>query len=670
METFEKKLGTGDNAPSGENCIVHCGNNQKISSINQALEVVGDDGTVFLEPGVYKENLVFSKKVKIVGVKDSILGMRATELPIIVFDSDKTCKIEEPVEIEGVLFTHDESIAFDKLEDYVGENGWVEKREDFYGHKDVDDNSLLCIENDAVLKNVGVLNSRNRGITFSKGAPVFENSVISHCCNAALCCEGMSAPKITNTHISNSLKMGVLIKNAATPQFADCCIHDNARNGIAVRDEANPKVSGCDVYNQLSNGIFVKNKAEGTFEKCDIHGNKLHGIALSGRAAPIINECKIHENGIEDGDCAGIMILETASPKINACNIFNNMGTGVKWFSSQSLDEWAESSQETKEYNEMWHKDSWYEEPTRLFYSSAGGMLYESLVHDNKENGVIIWGRAKPKIEKCKIHDNKTVGVGYPGVIVGQQATPQMIDCEVYSHLSYGIWLQSNAQGVYENCDIYNNENGVCVEKNAGGSFRLCHINDNKKRGMLIKNEASPIVEECKIYDHPKGGIWLIGNAQGIYSKCEIYDNEKCGVFVQNSVKGLFNECNVYGNRGYGFFVDGDSTLKVVKSKIHDNNTDDDGFSGIVVLGTAAPEFDNCEIFNHIKCGIWLQNQSQSLYSKCDIHDNEENGAYIQDSAKGVFSECHIYHNKIDGITMVDEANPKIINCNIHDNGE
>ena len=62
METFEKKLGTGDNAPSGENCIVHCGNNQKISSINQALEVVGDDGTVFLELECIRKIWSFRKK--------------------------------------------------------------------------------------------------------------------------------------------------------------------------------------------------------------------------------------------------------------------------------------------------------------------------------------------------------------------------------------------------------------------------------------------------------------------------------------------------------------------------------------------------------------------------------------------------------------------------------
>ena len=71
---------------------IRCGCNQEISLINQALDMVEDGGTVFLEPGVYKEHLVISKKVKIVGVKDSIMGMKSAEMPIIVLDSDKSCR--------------------------------------------------------------------------------------------------------------------------------------------------------------------------------------------------------------------------------------------------------------------------------------------------------------------------------------------------------------------------------------------------------------------------------------------------------------------------------------------------------------------------------------------------------------------------------------------------
>jgi len=453
---------------------IRCGKEQEICSIAEALSLIDNDGTIFIDPGVYKEHLDFTKKVKIIGVTDSIIEKNSNELPIVILDADKSCTISVPVEIEGIVFTHKESISFEKLGNYIDEANDSEKKRHIFEQNGAGEKPLLYVESDAILKNIGVLYSQNGGISFSKCSAIVEKSIISH-----------------------SRKMGVLIKDSATPQLVDCFIHNNIRNGIVVKDDANPRITGCKIYNQLSNGIFVKNKAEGTFERCDIYGNKLHGIALSGRAAPNINECRIYENGEEDGVCSGITILETASPKVNACDVFNNAGAGVKWFASQSLDEWAESSQKMEENDKRWHKSS-----TRISFSSAGGELCECHIHDNKENGVIVWGRAEPKIEKCEIHDNKTIGECFPGVIVGEQASPQMIDCEVFSHLSYGIWLQSKAQGVYENCVIYNNEDGVYIQDSAKGVFSICHIYHNKIDGITIVDEANPKIANCNIHDN------------------------------------------------------------------------------------------------------------------------------------------------------------------------
>lgn len=617
---------------------IRCGKEQDICSIAEALSLIDNDGTIFIDPGVYKEHLDFTKKVKIIGVTDSIVKKTSNELPIVILDADKSCTINAPVEIEGVVFTHKESFSFEKLGDYINGTDVNEKICHILEQNSADEKPLLNVESDAILKNIGVLYSQNGGISFSKCSAIVEKSIISH-----------------------SRKMGVLIKDSATPQLVDCFIHNNIRNGIVVKDDANPRITGCKIYNQLSNGIFVKNKAEGTFERCDIYGNKLHGIALSGRAAPNINECRIYENGEEDGDCSGITILETASPKVNACDVFNNAGAGVKWFASQSLDEWAESSQKMEENDKRWHKSS-----TRISFSSAGGELCECHIHDNKENGVIVCGRAEPKIEKCEIHDNKTIGECFPGVIVGEQASPQMADCKVYSHLSYGIWLQSNAQGVYENCGIYDNEDGVCVEKSAGGSFKLCHINDNKKRGVLIKNEASPLVEECKIYNHPNGGILLTENAQGTYLKCRIYDNEEQGVRIQDSAKGLFNECNIHGNKKRGVCTTNKSSPKFEMCDVHDNVGNGKNDPGFFFREDSSPTITGCDVHNQ-KVGILLAGRNEGKCIKCNIHNNRVGVGAVSFTASSI-CECQIHHNNGNGIVIREDSTPKIIKCVIHDN--
>ena len=95
------------------------GKNQQIKSLNEALERIIEDGTVILEPGVYKEHVNFDKKIKIVGLTDSIMNKSSSELPIVVLDSTKTCKITADVKIEGVVFTHEENLSFNNLQNYA-----------------------------------------------------------------------------------------------------------------------------------------------------------------------------------------------------------------------------------------------------------------------------------------------------------------------------------------------------------------------------------------------------------------------------------------------------------------------------------------------------------------------------------------------------------------------
>ena len=95
------------------------GKNQQIKSLNEALELIIEDGTVILEPGIYKEHVNFDKKIKIVGLTDSITNKSSSELPIIVLDETKTCKITADVEIEGVAFTHEENLSFNNLQNYA-----------------------------------------------------------------------------------------------------------------------------------------------------------------------------------------------------------------------------------------------------------------------------------------------------------------------------------------------------------------------------------------------------------------------------------------------------------------------------------------------------------------------------------------------------------------------
>ncbi len=382
--------------------------------------------------------------------------------------------------------------------------------------------------------------------------------------------------------------------------------------------------------------------------------------------------------------------METASPKINECDIFNNKGAGVKWITSQSLKEWAESSQETIEYDKRWHEDS-----IRIFFRSAGGKLCECLIHHNKENGMALWGRSEPKIEKCKIYENKTEGDNYPGVVVSGFASPKIKDCEIFNHLDCGIWLQSSAQGVYENCDIYNNvEEGVYIQDSAKGLFNECDIHDNKGNGLfvdgdstpkvvkskiydnmvendsypgvIVSENASPEFDDCEIFNHASYGIWLRNQSQGVYSKCDIHDNEEEGVYIQDVAKGVFSECRVYDNKKRGILITDKSSPEFENCSVHDNVGDEEIDHGFYSRKGSSPLITGCEVYNQ-KIGVFLTDCVNGECIKCDIHDNIV-GVGAKKSVTGLFCESRIHHNNGKGFVIMGGSTLKVKKCVIHDN--
>ena len=227
------------------------GKNQQIKSLNEALELIIEDGTVILEPGIYRRHINFNKKVKIVGLTDSIMNKSSSELPIVVLHSKKSCEISAPVEIEGVVFTHEKNLSFNNLQNYADTKYNSCEYKDSYEYGDDYFASCLLVNSDAKLKNVAILDSLNYGITLAKTKGIIEDSIISRCQNCCLYCVEKTEATVQETKIINSRYVGVYAK-----------------------ETSNPSIKDCEIYGHLSNGIWVKDQAKGTYKNCYLHNNK------------------------------------------------------------------------------------------------------------------------------------------------------------------------------------------------------------------------------------------------------------------------------------------------------------------------------------------------------------------------------------------------------------
>lgn len=342
------------------------GKDGDFKTIQEALNAAEDNTVIKVRAGVYNEHLVFNKNVRLIGSEDSILGKSSAELPVVVLDK-KSCKIDIPVEIEGIVFTHDGSEKFDRLEDYV--------KQKLDPNRSSDDDSfttMFCISCDAKLQNIAVLNSDARGITFSKGEAELKDSVIFLSAWDNICCIEDSAPKIRGCKVlgTSGFSSGINVKGNSSPKISECDVYNNGNDGllvggidikenaapdifgcniyenligIAVKQSASPKISECNIYNN-SFGIdaddddYIFGDDEDKFcvtasleiSNCDIYGNREFGISVEGKSKSKIKNCKIHGNNDKDSNrCTGIYASEDASVDISDCEIYGHDGPGI-----------------------------------------------------------------------------------------------------------------------------------------------------------------------------------------------------------------------------------------------------------------------------------------------------------------------------------------------------
>ncbi len=302
------------------NLIVGKDGNSDFTTIQEALDYADKDAIINIKPGIYQEHLVFKKKIHLIGSKDSIENKSSMDLPIVVFDPSKSCEIDLPIEIEGVVFTHEKTLNFNKLKDYINPESDI----DDFPDDDDDFKSLFLIRANAYLNNIAVLNTFNNAIDILSGEAVIINSFIFHSNERSLELCNNSKPRILNCEISNSRIFGIAVRDEAAPEIENCDIHNSYMAGIVLWGQANPTVTKSKIYKHDS-GVWIRTEAAGgMYEDCSIHDNQDHGLWVVNSASPSVNNCEIYDNFKY-----GILIEDNAGGTYKNCYIHNNKNHGI-----------------------------------------------------------------------------------------------------------------------------------------------------------------------------------------------------------------------------------------------------------------------------------------------------------------------------------------------------
>ena len=144
--------------------------------------------------------------------------------------------------------------------------------------------------------------------------------------------------------------------------------------------------------------------------------------------------------------------------------------------------------------------------------------------------------------------------------LTGPLNSPALKHCRILENRGHGVHACEGAQGVFTECEIYNNtKSGVLVrDSNSCPRFERCQIRDNNNAGVDLGGQGRVLLVECDIFNNTWNGVVAQGErAHPRFERCKIRDNKQAGVCIFGSASGDFLKCDIYSNVRSGVRVTG-----------------------------------------------------------------------------------------------------------------
>jgi len=161
---------------------------------------------------------------------------------------------------------------------------------------------------------------------------------------------------------------GVLVHGRSRGKFLRCTIRDAAGPGVRVWERADPQFDRCRIEGSKEANVAIQNAGRGLFVDCVLVGARGAGLEVAARCAPVVRGgsivesrgpgilvsggvidvegCELARNdvgvrfdggsgrvvgcAIHHSKVAGVFATAGASPRIEACDVFDNESAGIE----------------------------------------------------------------------------------------------------------------------------------------------------------------------------------------------------------------------------------------------------------------------------------------------------------------------------------------------------
>jgi len=327
--------------------------------IQWAINAAKEGTIIFVEAGIYQENLTITKSLTLRGAGKEQTKIEGKEggTPVIHIESSKVIEVT----IEGMTISGAKRYSSANLcaPGNICPNG-------------------IQVQGKAklILTDFQISGNGNNGIDIGDLAQAaITNSQVSGNSADGIHMEGSAQATVTNSQISGNGSSGIHIGNSARATITNSQISGNS--GAGVLTDA---------------GILVGGSGQATITDSQISGNKYNGIRIESLAQATITDSRVSENSDN-----GIWVGGSAQATITNSQASENGDNGISIYDSAQA-----TIQNSTVSGNGWGIRIW---------GSAQATISNSQIFKNKYDGINIYDSAHATIQNNKIFDNERYGV-------------------------------------------------------------------------------------------------------------------------------------------------------------------------------------------------------------------------------------------------------------------
>lgn len=272
--------------------------------------------------------------------------------------------------------------------------------------------------------------------------------------------------------------------------------------------------------------------------------------------------------------------------------------------------------------------------------------LQGNVGHQEDRNFVVNIPKGQLILEDCYINTSSLSTI----VIHGFETNPIIRRCQISAGKENGIWIHTQAQGIVENCSIFNHGlAGIKIENEAHPTIRHCKIYQGANSGVLVSQKGKGLIENCQIFSNINAGVEIRERGNPILSHCQIFEGKTSGLFIHTNGQGLIEDCEIFKNGLQGIAIEEKGNPVIYKCRIYQGKE-----HGILIYNNGKGIIKNCEIFKNGYAGVEIREGGNPFIYQCKIYQNLKNKILVYARGKGIIKNCEIFEPIDTGLKIKD----------------